>query len=1163
MGTKAKFYVATSSGWVEANFGSTGSGSFYGVSSESSTTRTATLTNDNGNFELVVGATVNIKFTHASSSDSMTLNVNNTGKKPIKQNSSNTTEWKAGAIINLVYDGSNWIVSGVGSTVDTDKKTASTPSNEKLYLIGSTAQGTDGQATYSNSNVYTKNGVIYVNGVNTSSISSNSSIAFYAGGGGESSIEYSNISGTGVISNGHFISYGDDDNSNENKPANKTDFTDLDSYYFNTGITLYDSDSSRKYKLSFPAKSGTFATLDDTKIEAGTGLQLSGTTFSANLNSTTSLGTIGSTSKLYPVGVDANGKLAVSVPWVDTNTDTHYTNYFQIKGNGTEAIKFTQNADKSLNFKPGNNVSISAATNEITISANVPTKVSDLTDSSDYALKSDITSLFKFQGSLTSINNLPTSPEPGDVYNISNAFTANSSFPNDNGKSFPAGTNVVYVFGEFNNYWEVLGGTYSNATTTTSGLMSSNDKSKLDGIADNANNYSHPSTHPASMITGLAKVATSGQYSDLSGALTLSGNGSATTAARSDHNHNGVYSPIGHTHNDYITSAYLGQNYYTKSEIDDDFATANHTHNFQYLTNRGEAYLDWGGRNIVAGITPIDAAISNVHSANRFAFANPAGITIEKSTDGGNTWVDYGTTDNAKVSLVSGIGTHLRIGGKTSGITINDKLRITLNATNMYIYTRLLKLLLNISTQGAIGSNVKVERAMKGSETTFSTIGTYDIEGWSGWNSIPIGYGFGGDSTQTYNAAILRLTFGITGLHSTYASVLTVHDIVAIGDTYWTYPSVMAKTGHLYDYDSNKNATFPANVSATSFVENGTSLSNKYAPKSHTHNYAGSDSVGGAATSANKLNNIYSWRPTSANLDVTGDGSIKTFKATSSMTAGKPMNDGHIIHSEWDNDGGYSTQLYIPHDQKDSMQYRGMMGGVWWDSWRTLIDSANIGSQSVNYATTAGKLVVPENAFNINFRPNLAPYTTGFYYGTNGNEALTLTTKNTVTAIQFMNGQDPATLVDDSWRGLTPALQIKYNKVAINKALGENAEPGYNLDVNGSMGATTIYEGGTSLTEKYAAKSHTHSPDSITGAPWDTAEGTPFVLGCTGSGAAGAWLDLNSYYSLKTHTHTSAPALDIRTTEPTSANTSGTLKVVVLSSEPSTKYNGWLYIITG
>lgn len=70
---------------------------------------------------------------------------------------------------------------------------------------------------------------------------------------------------------------------------------------------------------------------------------------------------------------DASGKPG----WRDdANTDTHYTNYLQIKGNGTEAIKFTQNGDKSLNLKPGNNVSISAANNEITINAIVPTKSS-------------------------------------------------------------------------------------------------------------------------------------------------------------------------------------------------------------------------------------------------------------------------------------------------------------------------------------------------------------------------------------------------------------------------------------------------------------------------------------------------------------------------------------------------------------------------------------------------------------------------------------------------------------------------------------------------------------------------------------------------------------------------------------------------------------------
>lgn len=57
--------------------------------------------------------------------------------------------------------------------------------------------------------------------------------------------------------------------------------------------------------------------------------------------------------------------------------------------------------------------------------------------------------------------------------------------------------------------------TYDNATTTSSGLMSSTDKVKLNGIADNANYYIHPSTHPASMISGLATVAKSGSYNDL------------------------------------------------------------------------------------------------------------------------------------------------------------------------------------------------------------------------------------------------------------------------------------------------------------------------------------------------------------------------------------------------------------------------------------------------------------------------------------------------------------------------------------------------------------------------------------------------------------------------------------------------------------------------
>ena len=63
--------------------------------------------------------------------------------------------------------------------------------------------------------------------------------------------------------------------------------------------------------------------------------------------------------------------------------------------------------------------------------------------------------------------------------------------------------------------------TYGDATTTSSGLMSSTDKVKLNGIADNANYYIHPSTHPASMISGLATVATSGSYNDLTNKPTI------------------------------------------------------------------------------------------------------------------------------------------------------------------------------------------------------------------------------------------------------------------------------------------------------------------------------------------------------------------------------------------------------------------------------------------------------------------------------------------------------------------------------------------------------------------------------------------------------------------------------------------------------------------
>lgn len=61
----------------------------------------------------------------------------------------------------------------------------------------------------------------------------------------------------------------------------------------------------------------------------------------------------------------------------------------------------------------------------------------------------------------------------------------------------------------------------SVATASVDGLMAKTDKSKLDGIATGANNYTHPANHPASMITGLSTVATSGSFNDLANKPTI------------------------------------------------------------------------------------------------------------------------------------------------------------------------------------------------------------------------------------------------------------------------------------------------------------------------------------------------------------------------------------------------------------------------------------------------------------------------------------------------------------------------------------------------------------------------------------------------------------------------------------------------------------------
>jgi len=100
---------------------------------------------------------------------------------------------------------------------------------------------------------------------------------------------------------------------------------------------------------------------------------------------------------------------------------------------------------------------------------------------------------------------------------------------------------------------------------------------------------------------------------------------------------------------------------------------------------------------------------------------------------------------------------------------------------------------------------------------------------------------------------------------------------------------------------------------------------------------------------ASMMNNLYTSRPTSANLGKIGDGMLRQFKATSAMSQanGHPSHDSHILHFEWDNDGGYSAQLAIPTVASGSdrpMRFRGQNTDGTWGIWKILLDNDNYDS---------------------------------------------------------------------------------------------------------------------------------------------------------------------------------------------------------------------------
>ena len=468
-------------------------------------------------------------------------------------------------------------------------------------------------------------------------------------------------------------------------------------------------------------------------------------------------------------------------------------------------------------------------------------------------------------------NNVTLTPNAeGDSITIASTNTVYTHPVSAGNKHIPAGGSSGQILrwsADGTAVWGVDNNTtYSNATQTSSGLMSNTDKTKLDGIAESANNYVLPSAG-----SSLGGVKTGGDVTISSGVITIN-----------DDSHNHVISNIdglqdaldakavsGHNHNDV---------YYTQTQVDIKDSTT---------LASAKTYAD--GLN-AAMDTRMDNAENKLNTiasgaeVNQNAFGN---IIV-----GTTTIVADAKTDSLTIAAGTGIS--------VAGDATNDKVTIT-NSGVRSIATGSSDGTISVNTNGT-SANV----AVKGLGSAAYTASTaYDAAGTAQTkvnealvsakayadgikNDLLNGAGTAYDTLKELGDLIDENTDAIDALETVAASKASTSDLTSHTsnksnphNVTLAQLGVTATASELNKMDGITATTAELNimdgVTATTAEINyldGVTASiqtqlNAKAASSHTHNYAGSSSAGGAATSANKL-------ATARTITLTGDVSGST-----------------------------------------------------------------------------------------------------------------------------------------------------------------------------------------------------------------------------------------------------------------------------------------------
>lgn len=207
--------------------------------------------------------------------------------------------------------------------------------------------------------------------------------------------------------------------------------------------------------------------------------------------------------------------------------------------------------------------------------------------------------------------------------------------------------------------------------------------------------------------------------------------------------------------------------------------------------------LQWGGPNVYDSFSPLDAALSDELSANRFAEMPTVNFVFERSSDAGTTWTTYNADGYSLVTTSTATVRNTNIVGNQS---VSNWHRFTIDARG-YFYGEIRKFLFYVSTEGTTGCRVKIEGSTFATPDTFVQIADAPVAGWRGWNVINVSIIVGNSEVGHYYKK-LRFTFSQTGVNSNYDSCLYVYRMRVYCANCWSAPGNFALQNRTY-YLSN------------------------------------------------------------------------------------------------------------------------------------------------------------------------------------------------------------------------------------------------------------------------------------------------------------------------------------------------------------------------